>query len=244
MVRMIPDIKKFIILRPETWDLESEIIYKYFPSLSQVQQDQFEQLGQLYPEWNARVNVISRKDIDNLYERHVLHSLGIIKVINFQPGTRILDAGTGGGFPGIPLAIFFPEAHFHLVDSTAKKLAVVQNITESLGLKNITTEHCRLEDHRGIHDFVVSRALSSLEQMVRWVWKNINGDGFNELENGILYFKGGDVTEELAGIKAWRRGGLEAGKRGSGEAGNYTIYNLSDFFTEEFFQTKKLIHLF
>ncbi len=143
-----------------------ELISKYFPSLTGSQIVKFDQLGPLYMEWNARINVISRKDIDNLYERHILHSLGIARVIDFRPGTKILDAGTGGGFPGIPLAILFPQVHFHLVDSTAKKLTVVQNIADVTGLKNITTEHCRLEDHRGLYDFVVSRAVASLKEMV------------------------------------------------------------------------------
>jgi 16S rRNA (guanine527-N7)-methyltransferase len=213
---------------------------------------QFEHLGPLYTEWNARINVISRKDIGNLYERHILHSLGIAKVIEFRPGTEILDAGTGGGFPGVPLAIFFPETDFHLIDSTAKKLNVVQNIAGELGLKNITTKHIRLEDHRGIYDFVVSRAVASLDDMVRWVRKNIKEVGINEQKNGILYLKGGEVIEELAGMEAWGHGGMEAGKRGSGEAVKrgsgeamkYTIYSLSDFFKEPFFTTKKLIHLY
>jgi len=145
-----------------------------------------------------------------------------------MPGTKILDAGTGGGFPGIPLAILFPQVNFYLIDSTAKKLVVVQNIADEIGLKNITTEHGRLEDHRGQYDFVVSRAVASLDDMVRWVRKNIKGDGINELKNGILYLKGGDLEGEIMGM----------------EAGKYDIYQLSDFFAEEFFQTKKLIHLF
>ena len=213
---------------------------------------QFERLGPLYREWNAKINVVSRKDIDNLYERHILHSLGIAKVINFRPGTKILDAGTGGGFPGIPLAILFPQVHFHLIDSTAKKLAVVQNIAEEAGVKNITTEHSRLEYHYGKYDFAISRAVAPLGEMVGLVCKNIKKDGINEIENGILYLKGGEVYEELNSGEAGKRGSGEAGKRGSGEVGKrgsgevgkYTIYKLSDFFAEPFFTTKFLIHLF
>jgi 16S rRNA (guanine527-N7)-methyltransferase len=223
--------------------LNTDLISRYFPKLTEAQIAQFEQLGSLYLDWNSKINVISRKDIDNLYERHILHSLAIAKIIEFRTGTKIMDAGTGGGFPGIPLAILFPEVHFHLIDSTAKKLTVVQNIADETGLKNITVEHSRLEDHREIYDFVVSRAVASMDAIVRLVWKNIKKDGINEIENGILYLKGGDVNEELKSMEAWGHGGKVPGKLGSGEAGNYTIYPLSDFFTEEFFQTKKLIHI-
>jgi 16S rRNA (guanine527-N7)-methyltransferase len=221
-------------LKPETGNLK--LITRYFPSLTAAQIKQFEQLGPLYREWNANINVVSRQDIDNLYERHILYSLGIAKVIDFKPGTKILDAGTGGGFPGIPLAILFPQVHFHLIDSTAKKLTVVRQITAGTGLNNVETEHNRLEDHQGLYDFIISRAVASLDEMVNWVWKNIKKDGINELENGILYLKGGDINEELKSMEAW--------KRGSWEAGKHKIYPLSDFFTEEFFQTKKLIHIY
>jgi len=202
-------------LKLETRNLK--LIIRYFPNLSAQQVHQFELLGKLYPEWNAKINVISRKDIENLYERHVLHSLGIARVINFKPGTKILDAGTGGGFPGIPLAILFPEVHFHLVDSTAKKLAVVKAIAGETGLNNITTEHSRLEDHRGLYDFVVSRAVASLEEMVQWVWKNVKKDGVNDIENGILYLKGGE---------AGKRGGGEIVKIGTLELWNFGTKNL------------------
>lgn len=205
-----------------------ELITHYFPALSALQLDQFELLGKLYPEWNARINVISRKDIENLYERHVLHSLGIAKVIDFKPGTEILDAGTGGGFPGIPLAILFPLVHFHLVDSTAKKLIVVQNIASETGLNNITTEHSRLENHSGLYDFIVSRAVTSLTEFYSLVSHLIKNKNKNSIPNGILYLKGGEFGEELKGM----------------EARNYKIYQLSDFFSEPFFLTKSLVHLF
>lgn len=245
-------------MKPETrnsklgiWNLESGIITNYFPSLTNAQIAQFEQLGPLYRQWNAMINVISRKDIDNLYERHILHSIGIAKVIEFRPGTKILDAGTGGGFPGIPLAILFPMADFHLIDSTAKKLTIVQNISEEIGLKNITTEHGRLEDHRGRYDFVISRAVASLDDMVRWVRKNIKEDGINDLENGILYLKGGEIDEELNIFEiSPKRPILKSTKHQIIQSPNhpmfkrYNIYHLSDFFHEDFFQTKKLIHLF
>ncbi|MCK9398779.1 MAG: 16S rRNA (guanine(527)-N(7))-methyltransferase RsmG [Bacteroidales bacterium] len=216
--------------------MNSDLIIRYFPDLSTHQINQFEQLGPLYQEWNALINVISRQDIDNLYERHVLHSLGIAKVIDFKPRTKILDAGTGGGFPGIPLAILFPQAHFHLIDSTAKKLTVVQNIAGETGLNNITTEHSRLEDHRGVYDFIVSRAVTSLPEFSRLVSHLLSDVSNNAISNGILYLKGGDIDKELKSMEAWGHGGMEAGK--------HSIYPLSDFFTEEFFLTKKVIHIY
>jgi 16S rRNA (guanine527-N7)-methyltransferase len=223
--------------------VETDIILKYFPDLTQNQVEQFRQLGILYPDWNRKINVISRQDIGNLYTHHILHSLGIAKVIWFRPGSAILDAGTGGGFPGIPLAILFPEVQFHLIDSTAKKISVVNAIVADISLKNVTAGHLRLEDHRNRYDFVVSRAVATLDQMMRWVHKNIRQEGFNELKNGLLYLKGGDLTEELNGMEAGRQESREAGKpRGWG--GNYRIYELSDFFSEPFFETKKVIHLF
>jgi 16S rRNA (guanine527-N7)-methyltransferase len=227
----------------EIWNLEFGIIQKYFQSLTAGQVEQFKQLGRLYPEWNAKINVISRQDIDNLFERHILHSLGIAKVLQFKPGTKILDAGTGGGFPGIPLAILFPETQFHLIDSTAKKIAVVTAVATETNIKNITTEHQRLENHLLKYDFVVSRAVATLDQMVDWVFKNVRKDGFNAIPNGLLYLKGGDFAEEMKSMEAGRQGGREAERLGDKRL-EYDIYELSEFFTEPFFLTKKVIHIF
>jgi 16S rRNA (guanine527-N7)-methyltransferase len=211
----------------EIWNLKFEIIHRYFPDLTKDKLQQFMQLGELYSEWNARINVISRKDIENLYERHVLHSLGIAKVISFKPGTRVLDAGTGGGFPGIPLAIMFPETHFHLIDSTAKKLTVVDAVVKETGLANVSSEHCRLEDHHEQYDFVVSRAVTSIPEFYKLVCLLIDKKNNNSISNGILYLKGGDVEAELNILKK-----------------NYNIMELSIFFQEDFFLTKKVIHIF
>lgn len=200
------------------------IISKYFPDLTAHQQKQFSQLEELYFSWNEKINLISRKDIEHLNERHILHSLSIAKVITFKPGTKILDIGTGGGFPGIPLAIFFPEAQFHLVDSIGKKINVVKEIIYSLGLKNAAASQMRVEDLKQQYDFALSRAVAPLPEMVRWMKGKIAKKNFNSLANGLLCLKGGDITEELKAVK------------------NRTVlYNLSDYFKEEFFETKKLV---
>ena len=203
-----------------------DIIKKYFPALTAKQLEQFSVLGELYADWNEKINVISRKDIDQLYERHVLHSLGIAKIIDFKPGTSIMDVGTGGGFPGIPLAIMFPETNFFLVDSIAKKISVVNGVKESLGLKNVIAEQHRAEKVTGQFDFVVSRAVTAFPKFVSLVRKKISDKQKNSLANGILYLKGGDFDDELKPF-------INQAK----------VYELSTFFEEEFFETKKLIHL-
>ena len=200
-------------------------ITTYFNDLNDDQLRQFNLLANLYKEWNAQINVISRKDIDALYVRHVLHSLGIAKVQTFKPNTRILDVGTGGGFPGIPLAILFPEAQFYLVDSIGKKIKVVQEVTNALGLKNIKAEHLRAEKVKGEFDFIVSRAVTNMDDFVKWTRKKVVKKQRHELKNGILYLKGGDLTKELSNFP------------------KATIYNLLDYFTEDFFETKKVVHL-
>ena len=202
------------------------IIQKYFPDLSKAQQDQFKELGPLYDFWNAQINVISRKDMDEFYERHVLHSLGIAKVCSFAADTEILDVGTGGGFPGIPLAIMFPEVQFHLVDSIGKKIKVVEEVAKGLGLNNVRAEHERAEKINHTYDFIVSRAVTRMAPFLGWVQNKVNRNSFHELDNGILYLKGGDLTEEMA----------ETGKK-------YSTFNLPDYFEEVFFETKKVIHL-
>ncbi|MEM7550063.1 MAG: 16S rRNA (guanine(527)-N(7))-methyltransferase RsmG [Bacteroidota bacterium] len=203
-----------------------EIILKYFPDLSEVQKKQFELLYSLYEEWNSKINVISRKDIQNLYERHVLHSLGISKVISFPEKADVMDVGTGGGFPGLPLAILFPECHFHLVDSVGKKLKVIGNIGDSIGLKNIKTHHSRVEDLNLKVDYVVSRAVAVLKTFTFWVDKRIVQKNDSIINRGIYYLKGDTLNEELKVYK-----------------GSHQITNLSDFFDEEFFKTKKVIYL-
>ena len=200
-------------------------IRKYFPDLSQKQIQQFSQLQKLYEYWNSRINVISRKDIDELYTNHVLHSLAIAKVIEFEKGTKILDIGTGGGFPGIPLAILFPEADFLLVDSIGKKIKVVNEVANSIGLKNLKAEHKRAEQVNGQFDFVVSRAVTKMKIFQQWIRKRISTKQKNTLSNGILYLKGGDLTQELKGIR------------------NLDVFDISNFFEEEFFETKKVVYI-
>lgn len=202
-----------------------ELILKYFPDLTEIQKEQFSKLNNLYSDWNSKINVVSRKDIDELYLRHVLHSLGIAKVVQFKDGTTIMDVGTGGGFPGIPLAILYPECKFHLVDSINKKLKVVDAVAESLGLANVKTSHKRAEDIDKTFDFIVSRAVTAMPSFVGWVKHKINKKCNHELKNGILYLKGGDLTEELQNFP------------------KATLYNLSDYFEEDFFETKKVVHL-
>jgi len=206
--------------------MTSDIILKYFPDLSPAQQQQYQQLPELYNFWNNQINVISRKDIDLLLERHVLHSLGIAKVMPFLPGETVLDVGTGGGFPGVPLAIMFPETQFYLVDSIGKKIKVVNEVANAIGLKNLKAEHIRAEQAPGKFDFVVSRAVTQLKDFYPWVKGKFNKVSKNILPNGILYLKGGDLTQEIT------ESGLAAKQ-----------YYLKDYFEEEFFETKKVIYI-
>ena len=203
-----------------------DVIKKYFPDITERQTEQLSQLGQLYAEWNEKINVISRKDIEQLYERHVLHSMAIAKFIDFVPGTSIMDVGTGGGFPGIPLAILFPETNFLLVDSIAKKIKVVEGVSQSLGLQNVRAAQNRAEKVNEQFDFVVSRAVTAFPKFVSLVRKKISKQQKNKLGNGILYLKGGDFQDELTPFKK-----------------QVQIHPLSEIFQEEFFETKKLIHL-
>ncbi|WP_159799542.1 16S rRNA (guanine(527)-N(7))-methyltransferase RsmG [Flavobacterium sp. MK4S-17] len=200
-------------------------VIKYFPNLTDKQKAQFGRLEELYKEWNSRINVISRKDIDELYTRHVLHSLGIAKVMEFNPGAKVMDVGTGGGFPGIPLAILFPETDFYLIDVIGKKIKVVQEVAQALGLKNVKAEQKRAENVNDEFDFIVSRAVTNMPDFVKWVRGKVKKEQNHELPNGILYLKGGDLAEEL---QVFQR---------------VTLYNLSDYFEDEFFETKKVVHL-
>lgn len=203
-----------------------ELILKYFPKITEEQKQQFAALYDLYIDWNAKINVISRKDITNLYEHHVLHSLGIAKVINFRPGTTVMDLGTGGGFPGIPLAILFPETHFHLVDSIGKKVRVANEIATSIGLKNVTFCHERAEEEKQKFDFVVSRAVMPLTDLLKIVRKNIASKQQNALPNGLICLKGGELSNETMPVKNM-----------------VEMWDLKDYFEEEFFETKKVVYV-
>lgn len=203
-----------------------DIIFRYFPDLTAAQKEQFAALSSLYREWNGKINVISRKDIDNLYTNHVLHSLGIAKVQAFRPGASILDVGTGGGFPGIPLAILFPETGFRLVDSIGKKITVVQGVAASLGLRNVTATQIRAEELKGEFDFIISRAVTRLKEFYGWVHRKAKKKSHHELYNGILYLKGGDLQEELAELKK-----------------PHQLFDLSSYFEDPFFETKKVVYV-
>ena len=202
------------------------IIQKYFTNLTELQAEQFAQLEALYNDWNAKINVISRKDIQNLYEHHVLHSLGIAKVVNFKDGTTVMDLGTGGGFPGIPLAILFPNVQFHLVDSIGKKVKVANEVATAIGLKNVKFSHARAEEIKEHYDFVVTRAVMPMVDLMKVARKNIKKEQHNAVPNGIIALKGGELAGEIASMK-----------------NICTIWELSDFFEEEYFKTKKVVHV-
>ncbi|GAB2493029.1 16S rRNA (guanine(527)-N(7))-methyltransferase RsmG [Algoriphagus taiwanensis] len=204
----------------------TQLILSYFPDLTEKQIEQFDRLQELYEDWNAKINVISRKDMDQFYVHHVLHSLGIAKVMRFQQGTKVLDIGTGGGFPGIPMAILFPDTHFHLVDSIGKKITVVKEVAKALKLSNVEAQQARAETLVRKYDFVISRAVTRMINFYPWVKGKIKKEDFNEFPNGILYLKGGDVDEEME----------ETGK-------SYVTYHLSDYFKEDFFETKKVVYM-
>lgn len=207
-------------------NMNTDIIFQYFPELSDTQREQFNQLDALYRDWNAKINVISRKDIDNLYSHHVLHSLGIAKVIKFRPGSKIMDIGTGGGFPGIPLAILFPECQFKLIDSIGKKIKVAIAVAQAIGLKNVQIEHRNVMEEKGKYDFVVSRAVMNASDLVKLVRKNVAREQHNSLPNGLICLKGGDVAAELAPF-----------------AHCSEVWNLSQYFDDEFFETKKVTYI-
>ena len=203
-----------------------ELIKKYFPNLTEVQEKQFADLYDLYIDWNSKINVISRKDIENLYEHHVLHSLGIAKYTTFAPGTTVMDLGTGGGFPGIPLAILFPETKFHLVDSIGKKIRVATEVANSIGLKNVTFRHCRAEEEKQKFDYVVSRAVMPLMDLLKIIRKNITTEQRNALPNGLICLKGGELEKEVMPVKH-----------------KVDFFDLKDVFEEPFFETKKVVYV-
>lgn len=217
--------KSIIFTQINGKSMNVEIIFKYFTTLTHAQKQQFVGLEALYQDWNQKINVVSRKDIDELYLRHVLHSLGIAKIQQFNEGAEILDVGTGGGFPGIPLAILFPKTQFTLVDAIGKKIKVVQEVIDGLALENITAHHTRVEELTDQFDFIVSRAVAAMPTFVHWTKGKIKKDSGHERMNGILYLKGGDLTEELANFR------------------NAQIFDLQDYFKEEFFETKKVVYL-
>lgn len=202
-----------------------DLILKYFPDLTEDQINKFRKLEELYQDWNLKINVVSRKDIDELYLRHVLHSLAIAKFIQFKDGTRIMDVGTGGGFPGIPLAIMFPNCQFHLVDSISKKLKVVNEVVEGLGLTNVKTTHTRVEEINETYDFIVSRAVAAMPTFVRWIKGKVAKKSLHEIKNGVIYLKGGDLADELENFSTAQ------------------IFELNQYFDEDFFETKKIVHL-
>jgi 16S rRNA (guanine527-N7)-methyltransferase len=204
--------------------MSTSLLLKYFPDLTETQIEQFTLLESLYHEWNEKINVISRKDMESLYEKHILHSLGVAKVMAFEPGTKVLDIGTGGGFPGIPLAILFPEAEFTLIDSIGKKITVVNAVAEGVGLKNVKAIHGRAEKVKEKFHFVVSRAVTQMPEFLKWLKGKFEKDQLNSKHNGVLYLKGGELAEELAGIKC-------------------EIYSLKNYFDEDFFDTKKVVYV-
>lgn len=204
-----------------------KIITKYFPDLTELQINRFTELFDLYKEWNEKINVISRKDIDNLYLHHILHSLSIAKIVQFKSGTKILDVGTGGGFPGIPLAILFEDSNFTMVDSIGKKITVVKEVASCLNLKNVTALNCRVETIDSKFDFIVSRAVTNLPDFYFWTKNKVEKENINSIGNGLLYLKGGDVKQEVSQIKK-----------------KISIYDLPNYFEEEFFVTKKLVHIY
>ena len=206
--------------------MNASIIFKYFPDLTDKQREQYEALAALYVDWNSKINVISRKDIDNLYEHHVLHSLGIAKVIQFRPETTVLDLGTGGGFPGIPLAIMFPDVHFHLIDSIGKKIRIVEDVVSKIGLENVTFSHRNAVEEKGMYDFVVSRAVMNLNDLERMIRKNIHSTQRNALPNGLLCLKGGDLTDEL---KNYRN--------------SCETWSLDNYFDDEYYVGKHVVYL-